>query len=64
MLDDKVPLEEQREPEWMTFQAMCHLRIGELQNCVGNHNSDSCMFPIQGGGVHTLQRARAPRSGS
>jgi hypothetical protein len=56
MIDDKVPLEEQREPEWLTFKALCYLRIGELQNCVGNHNSQSCMFPIQGGGVHTLQQ--------
>ncbi len=55
MLDDKVPLEDQREPEWLTFQALCYLRMGELENCVGNHNSQSCMFPIQGGGVHTLQ---------
>jgi hypothetical protein len=56
MLDDKVPVEEQREPEWLTFQALCYLRMGELENCVGNHNSQSCMFPIHGGGVHTLQR--------
>jgi FG-GAP-like repeat/ASPIC and UnbV len=56
MLEDKVPIEEQREPEWLTFQALCYLRIGELENCVGNHNSQSCMFPIQGGGVHTLER--------
>jgi hypothetical protein len=55
MLEDKVPAEEQREPEWLTFQALCYLRVGELENCVGNHNSQSCMFPIQGGGVHTLQ---------
>jgi hypothetical protein len=56
MLDDKVPIEEQREPEWLTFQALCYLRIGELENCVGNHNSQSCMFPIQGSGVHALER--------
>jgi len=56
MLDDKVPIEDQREPEWLTFQALCYLRIGELENCVGNHNSQSCMFPIQGSGIHTLER--------
>jgi hypothetical protein len=56
MVDNKVPAAEQREPEWLTFQAVCYLRMGELENCVGNHNSESCMFPIQGGGVHTLQR--------
>jgi VCBS repeat protein/ASPIC/UnbV protein len=56
MIEDKVPVEDRREPEWLTFQALCYLRIGELENCVGNHNSQSCMFPIQGKGVHTLER--------
>jgi hypothetical protein len=56
MIDDKVPAGEQREPEWLTFQALCYLRIGELANCVANHNSQSCMFPIQGKGIHTLER--------
>jgi hypothetical protein len=56
MVDAKVPLEEQHEPEWLTFQAVCYLRMGELENCGANHNADSCMFPIKGKGVHTLQR--------
>jgi hypothetical protein len=56
MVDGKVPLEERREPEWLTFQAICYLRMGELENCCANHNADSCMFPIKGKGVHTLQR--------
>ena len=56
MIEDGVAPGERREPEWLTFQALCYLRMGELENCVGNHNSQSCMFPIQGGGVHTLQR--------
>jgi hypothetical protein len=56
MVDGKVPLEQQMEPEWLTFQAICYLRMGELENCCANHNADSCMFPIKGKGVHTLQR--------
>ncbi len=32
--------------------AFAHFRMGELQNCAWNHNSDSCLFPVQGGGVH------------
>jgi hypothetical protein len=56
MVDSKVPVTEQREPEWLTFQAICYLRMGELDNCTNNHNADSCMFPISGKGVHTLQR--------
>ncbi|HEY1794433.1 MAG TPA: CRTAC1 family protein [Opitutaceae bacterium] len=56
MDEDKVPPEQRMEPEWLGFQAICHLRVGEIENCVANHNSASCMFPIRGGGVHTLQR--------
>src|SRR6266851_2003324 len=26
--------------------------LGEIQNCATNHNAESCLFPIQGGGVH------------
>ena len=29
-----------------------YLREGELDNCIANHNRDSCLMPIQGGGVH------------
>lgn len=35
--------------------ALAHLRSGELQNCAWNHNTDSCLFPLQGGGVHQRQ---------
>ena len=34
------------------FKAVAHLRWGEQLNCLKNHNADSCIFPIQGGGVH------------
>lgn len=35
--------------------AFAYFRLGELQNCTGNHNADVCIFPIQGEGVHKLQ---------
>jgi hypothetical protein len=35
--------------------AMCYLRLGEQQNCCANNNTDSCLLPIQGGGIHTRQ---------
>lgn len=38
-----------------TGKALCHLRAGERANCLLNHNGDSCLFPIQGGGIHQLQ---------
>jgi hypothetical protein len=36
--------------------AMAYLRAGEQQNCLTNHNAESCIFPIRGGGVHTDKR--------
>ena len=40
----------------LTARAICYLRMGEQENCLLGHNNDSCIFPIQGGGVHKLQR--------
>jgi hypothetical protein len=56
MVDNNVPLNERREVEWLTFKAVCYLRMGENENCLTNHNADSCIFPIRGRGVHTLER--------
>ena len=39
-----------------TGRAVSLLRIGEQENCLANHNADSCLFPIRGGGVHLLPR--------
>jgi hypothetical protein len=36
--------------------AFAHLRRGETENCAEHHTSASCLFPIQGEGVHKLQR--------
>ena len=38
------------------LRAVCWLRLGEQQNCMANHNADSCLLPIRGGGVHTQTR--------
>ncbi len=38
------------------LRAICFLRLGENENCLENHNADSCLLPIRGGGVHRLQR--------
>ena len=37
--------------------AMAYLRVGEQQNCLTNHNAESCVYPLRGGGVHTDRRA-------
>jgi hypothetical protein len=34
--------------------AITYMRLGERQNCVANHSSESCIMPIQGNGVHIL----------
>jgi hypothetical protein len=34
--------------------ALAYLRLGEQQNCILHHSSESCLFPIQGEGIHTL----------
>jgi tetratricopeptide (TPR) repeat protein len=35
---------------------LAHLRLGEQENCIARHTSESCLFPIPKGGVHTLER--------
>ena len=32
--------------------AFAYFRLGEIQNCSTRHNADSCLFPVQGKGVH------------
>ena len=40
----------------MFMVGVAYLRYGETQNCCLRHNADSCLMPIQGGGVHTEQQ--------
>src|SRR5205085_368435 len=40
------------ERDVIRLQAIASLRMGEQQNCLKNHNAQSCVYPIQGGGVH------------
>lgn len=32
--------------------ALAYLRLGERNNCINNHTAESCVFPIQGSGIH------------
>jgi hypothetical protein len=36
--------------------ALAYLRMGEQENCLNHHTTDSCLLPIQPGGVHKLPR--------
>lgn len=46
----KVP--ESFERERAEMLAMAYLRSGEQKNCLADHNAQSCVYPIRGGGVH------------
>ncbi len=35
--------------------AITYMRKGEIDNCIINHNSESCLFPIKGEAIHTAQ---------
>ena len=32
--------------------AFAYFRLGEVENCASGHNPESCLVPVQGGGVH------------
>ena len=45
--------------DWLylkAFQAIGYMRQGEQENCIANHNPASCIFPIEGNGVHQLKK--------
>jgi len=42
-------------PQTLKSLAIAYMRLGEIQNCVSNHNSESCIMPIQKNGIHTIQ---------
>lgn len=37
------------------YRAVAQIRIGEQENCLTNHNSESCLLPISGDGIHKFQ---------
>lgn len=39
-----------------TYLATAYLRLGEQDNCLTNHTTESCLFPISGAGVHQIER--------
>ena len=57
MREHNLPVEDVHIlPNLLNTRALCYLRMGEQENCLLNHNADSCLFPIEGSGVHQLQR--------
>ena len=48
------PLEKQLLDKLEANIALAYLRTGEQENCLANHSSASCIFPIRAAGFHTL----------
>ena len=40
----------------MISTGVAALRLGEQENCIAHHSSESCLVPIRGEGVHHVQR--------
>jgi hypothetical protein len=38
------------------YLAISNMRLGEMRNCVTNHNAERCVYPIEGEGVHTQKK--------
>ena len=59
IIDDKL----RRRPAWLEqnhfpyhrLRGLVYLRQAEVENCVARHNAQCCLFPLQGGGVHTVR---------
>ena len=37
------------------YLAISYMRLGEMQNCVTDHNAQRCLFPIEGRGVYSMK---------
>jgi len=53
--DNHVKLDSQSKRNMYSLLGIAYMRKGEIENCVQNHNHQSCFLPIAGGGVHQLQ---------
>ncbi len=45
---------EQQAASLESYLALSYLRLGEQENCIINHTSASCLFPVQPAGFHQL----------
>ena len=45
------------------YLGVAHLRLGEDQNCCLRYNSEACILPIQGRGIHTKQKGSRAATG-
>lgn len=52
LLKNVRPLETGNRDKALRYLAMSWMRDGERTNCLRNHASQSCLFPVMGNGVH------------
>jgi hypothetical protein len=51
-----VQLVDQSESQLRMLKAQAMLRLGEQENCLANHNANSCLFPLMPDAYHRLPR--------
>ncbi len=54
IVENNINLDAATKRNLMFVIGMAFMRHGEIENCVQNHNHESCFVPIKGGGIHTL----------
>jgi hypothetical protein len=48
--------------EFYRLRGLAHLRMAEVENCVVRHQAECCIFPLAGGGLHSVDApARAAK---
>jgi len=52
--NDRIDTELARKARYSLIAT--YMRSGEIENCLANHNYDSCLLPLKGGGVHKNRR--------
>ncbi|QEC68842.1 CRTAC1 family protein [Panacibacter ginsenosidivorans] len=52
LIENVDPADLSRIPMIRKDLAVAYLRLGERINCIHNHGEESCVFPIQGSGIH------------
>ncbi|MFV5700316.1 FG-GAP-like repeat-containing protein [Flavobacterium sp. XS2P12] len=51
----RIGLSNDNSPEVLRSMALSYMRLGERQNCVTNHSTESCIMPIKNSGIHLKQ---------
>lgn len=51
---NNIPIDPANRHILYSLIGIAFMRHGEIENCLHNHNNESCLIPIKGGGVHEL----------